>query len=161
MSGLHSSPRGGIPVVRVVDEGQPATRQARPARSRHGREFRSSATGPELAPLLGRGELFLQTVESCAEYLASLWPNELAQVSIEAAGTPEFVGEPTRMPRFRIEPERHRILIYRIPLERLPPGDEHDDKQFRMLVESVVFRAVAEYLGKDPWDIAPDRYGDR
>jgi hypothetical protein len=25
-------------------------------------------------------------------------------------------------------------------------------------VESCVFRAVAELLGKDPWDLAPDRF---
>ncbi len=28
----------------------------------------------------------------------------------------------------------------------------------RSLIESCVFRAVAELLGKDPWDIAPERY---
>jgi hypothetical protein len=27
-----------------------------------------------------------------------------------------------------------------------------------MMIESCVFRAVAELLGKDPWDLAPDRY---
>jgi lambda repressor-like predicted transcriptional regulator len=27
-----------------------------------------------------------------------------------------------------------------------------------MLIESYVFRAVAELLGRDPWDISPDRY---
>ena len=27
-----------------------------------------------------------------------------------------------------------------------------------MFIESCVFRAVAELLGKDPWDIAPERY---
>jgi hypothetical protein len=27
-----------------------------------------------------------------------------------------------------------------------------------MLVESCVFRAVAELLGKEPWDLAPERF---
>ena len=154
------APRGGLPGVTVVTEGVPAVVDDRPARSRHGREFRSSATGPELAPLRSRGELFAQTLESCAEYLASLWPNELSQVVIEAAGAPEFVDAASRMPRWRLEPEKHRILIYRVPLERLPPGDEYDDQQYRMFLESVIFRAVAEYLGKDPWDVAPGRFRD-
>jgi hypothetical protein len=28
----------------------------------------------------------------------------------------------------------------------------------RMMIESCVFRAVAELLGKDPWDLAPERF---
>jgi hypothetical protein len=27
-----------------------------------------------------------------------------------------------------------------------------------MYIESCVFRAVAELLGRDPWDLAPDRF---
>jgi hypothetical protein len=34
----------------------------------------------------------------------------------------------------------------------------YDDLHRRMMVESCVFRAVAELLGKDPWDLAPDRF---
>jgi lambda repressor-like predicted transcriptional regulator len=26
------------------------------------------------------------------------------------------------------------------------------------MIETCVFRAVAELLGKDPWELAPDRY---
>ena len=34
----------------------------------------------------------------------------------------------------------------------------YDDLHRRMMVESCVFRAVAELLGKDPWDLAPERF---
>jgi hypothetical protein len=34
----------------------------------------------------------------------------------------------------------------------------NDELHRRMLVESCVFRAVAELLGKDPWDLAPERF---
>jgi hypothetical protein len=27
-----------------------------------------------------------------------------------------------------------------------------------MVIESCVFRGIAELLGKDPWDLAPDRF---
>ena len=27
-----------------------------------------------------------------------------------------------------------------------------------MAIESYVFRGIAELLGKDPWDLAPERY---
>lgn len=160
MSQAASSPVSGIPAVGVVVDAEPSVADDRPARSRHGREFRSSATGPDLAPLRGRGDVFAQTLASCAEYLASLWPNELAQVTIEAAGAPEWYDGARRMPRWRLEPEKHRILVYRVPLERLAPGADYDEHQYRMFVETCVFRAVAEYLGKDPWDVAPGRFRD-
>ena len=28
----------------------------------------------------------------------------------------------------------------------------------RMMIEGAVFRAAAQYLGKDPWDLGPDRF---
>jgi len=27
-----------------------------------------------------------------------------------------------------------------------------------MMIEGAVFRAAAQYLGKDPWDLGPDRF---
>ena len=34
----------------------------------------------------------------------------------------------------------------------------YDELHKRMMIESCVFRAVAELLGKDPWDLAPERF---
>ena len=37
----------------------------------------------------------------------------------------------------------------------------YDQKPYRrMMIETCVFRAVAELLAKDPWDLAPDRFRD-
>jgi hypothetical protein len=33
-----------------------------------------------------------------------------------------------------------------------------DDLHRQMMIESVVFRGVAELLGKEPWDLGPERY---
>ena len=38
---------------------------------------------------------------------------------------------------------------------RLQEGEERDEK---LLIESCVFRAIAEFLGRDPWELAPGRY---
>ena len=46
----------------------------------------------------------------------------------------------------------------RLPIERLSRLHRYDDLHKRMMVESCVFRAVAELLGKDPWDLAPGRF---
>ena len=51
-----------------------------------------------------------------------------------------------------------RVILYRLTIERLPKLHSDDDLHRRMLVESCVFRAVAELLGKDPWDLAPERF---
>ena len=37
-------------------------------------------------------------------------------------------------------------------------GDLNHPLLKRMMIESCVFRAVAELLGKDPWDLAPERF---
>lgn len=131
-------------------------------RDRHGRGLRSSVTGPHLPFLRNRVELFDEIVASTAHYLRDLWPDDLSDVTFEVAGLPR--GEAERsFDRWRVEPATRTIVLYRLPIERLSrqhesrqPGDA--EWQHRMLVESYVFRAVGDLLGKDPWDLAPDRY---
>jgi hypothetical protein len=36
-----------------------------------------------------------------------------------------------------------------------------DEWQHRVLVEGWVLQAVGDLLGKDPWDLSPDRWRDR
>jgi hypothetical protein len=105
------------------------------ARDRHGRGIRAAVTGPHLPLLRTRVDLFEMTVASTAEYLRDVWPDELADVRFEIAGLPAELGATPGLNRWRVFPSEHRMLI-----------------------ESCVFRAVAELLGKDPWDLAPDRF---
>lgn len=56
-----------------------------------------------------------------------------------------------------IVPEK-RVLLFRLPIERLARLNRTDEIHRRLVIESCVFRAVAELLGKDPWDLAPDRF---
>lgn len=128
------------------------------SRDRHGRGIRGSVTGPYLPPLRTRVELFEDTVASTAEYLRDLWPDQLLDVHFEIAGLPMESSGVDGIDRWKVSIPERRVLLYRLPIERLARLHRADDLHRRMLVESCVFRAVAELLGKDPWDLAPERF---
>jgi len=127
-------------------------------RDRHGRGIRAAVTGPHLPLLWSRADIFDSAVASTAEYLKDVWPSELASVSFEVAGLPAELGNSSGVDRWRVFPEERRIVLYRLPIERLSRLHKYDAAHRRMMIESCVFRAVAELLGKDPWDLAPDRF---
>jgi hypothetical protein len=131
-------------------------------RDRHGRGLRSSAAGPHLPFLRTRNDLFDDIVSGAAQYLRELWPDELADVLFEVAGLPH-VEAADAFERWHVDAVRRRIVLYRLPIERL--SRQHESRQpndvewqHRAAVEGYVFRAVGELIGKDPWDLAPDRY---
>ncbi|HEY8589557.1 MAG TPA: metallopeptidase family protein [Naasia sp.] len=125
-------------------------------RDRHGRGLRSSVTGPHLPILRGRIDVFEDAVADTAEYLRGLWP-ELDLVSFEVAGLPRSVGG-AGVDRWTVLPRENRIILYRLPIERMSKLHVNDEAHLRMLIESCVLRAVGELLGRDPWDLAPDRF---
>jgi hypothetical protein len=127
-------------------------------RNRHGRGARGPVTGPHLPMLHNRVDLFEMTVASTADYLKGLWPNELSHVRFEVAAAPIDTVGSDGVERWRVDPIERRVILYRVPIQRLSKLHRNDDIHRRMLVESCVFRAVAELLGKDPWDLAPDRF---
>jgi len=129
-------------------------------RDRHGRGLRSSAAGPHLPFLRTRTDLFDDIVAATAQYLRDMWPDDLGDVVFEVAGLPRDAPVDT-LERYRVDPVRRRILLYRLPIERLAHLHDNDEWHHRVAIEGYVFRAVAELLGKDPWDLAPERYRDR
>lgn len=128
------------------------------ARDRHGRGIRAAVTGPYLPRLRSRADLFEMTVASTAEYLKDLYPQELSRVTFEIAGMPAQLGGSPGVDRWRVIADESRVILYRLPVERLSRLHRYDDLHRRMMIESCVFRAVAELLGKDPWDLAPERF---
>jgi hypothetical protein len=128
------------------------------SRDRHGRGLRSAVTGPHLPLLHTRADLFDLTVSSTAEYLKDIWPDELSGVSFEVAGLPSGVASDSGVDRWKVMAQEGRVILYRLPIERLARLHRNDELHRRMLIESCVFRAVAELLGKDPWDLAPERF---
>ena len=103
-------------------------------------------------------DVFEATVAAAAEYLKDMWPDELDEVSFEIAGLPSREGVKGGIDRWSVIAAERRVILYRLPIERLAKLHRQDDLHKRMLIESCVFRAVAELLGKDPWDLAPDRF---
>ena len=134
-----------------------ARRARRPARhGRHGREDRSPVVRPPLPPLDTRVERFDLAVGTAAEFLRSAW-EELRDVSFEVADMPVATDD-DGIPRWTVLSDEKRIILYRLPIERLSHLHRNDDMHRRMMIEGSVFRAAAEYLDRDPWDLGPERF---
>ncbi|MFE6734174.1 hypothetical protein [Microbacterium sp. NPDC057650] len=125
---------------------------ARGARhGRHGRLGRSEVVRPPLPPLDGRIDRFDLTVGTAVEFLRGTWP-ELRDVRFEIAAMP-LHDRPDRVPRWRIDHQQQRISLYRVPIERLLPKGHDDAYHRRYAIESAVFHAAAEYVGREPWEL--------
>jgi len=98
------------------------------------------------------------TVASAAQFLKEMWPDELAEARFEIGLMPSSSPEGSKVERWHVVPAEKRIILYRLPIERMARLHRDDELHKRMLIESCVFRAVAEYIGKDPWELAPNRF---
>lgn len=98
------------------------------------------------------------TVASTVDYLRGVWPEELADVTFEIAAGPHSVIPGVGVERWSVDTTRRSVVFYRLPIQRLTRLHRNDDMHRRMIIESCVFRGIAELLGKDPWDLAPDRF---
>ncbi|WP_258567171.1 hypothetical protein [Microbacterium sp. Se5.02b] len=86
---------------------------------RHGRLGRSEVVRPPLAPLDGRIDRFDLTVSTAVEFLRGTWP-ELQDVRFEIGAIPGFDAT-EEVPRWYLDRERGRIVLFRLPIERLLP----------------------------------------
>ncbi|MFV0319387.1 MAG: metallopeptidase family protein [Microbacterium sp.] len=135
-----------------------APRRARaPRHGRHGRVGRSPVIRPPLPPLDTRIDRFDFAVGNVSEFLRSTWP-ELREVSFQIADMPPDSDPEQGIPRWSVHPAEGRIVLYRLPLQRLGHLHREDEFHRRMVIEGAVFRAAAEYLGRDPWDLGPERF---
>ena len=106
--------------------------------------------GPLAGPRIRRGDEFQHIVESTVDYLKNLWPTELADLHIAVHAMPPAHPGHTAFPRWRVFRDPSSIWIFRVPIERLTKLHRNDAWHRRMLIEGVVFAAVAELLGTDP-----------
>ena len=121
---------------------------------RHGRLGRSEVVRPPLPPLDGRVDRFDLTIGAAVEFLRGTWP-ELQEVRFEIGALPAH-ADADGIPRWHVDQAERRIVLFRIPIERLLPPGHDDGIHRRIAIESAVFRAAAEYVGKDPWEFGPD-----
>ena len=120
--------------------------------------MRTAVTGPYLPPIDSRILLFEDAVASMADYLLDLWPDELRDVRFEVAGLPSGAAGADGVDRWHVDRRARRIILYRVPIERLTRFHVRDEHHLVLVIESCVVRAVAELLGRDPWDLAPERF---
>jgi hypothetical protein len=118
----------------------------------------NAALGPIAGPRLRRGDEFAHIVGATLDYLKTQWPDELATVRIEVHSMPHVGIASASLPRWTIFRDRRTIWLYRVPIERLSRLHRNDTWHRRVLIESFVFSAVAELLGTDPWQLAPERF---
>ena len=128
-------------------------------RARHGRALRSVVTGRYLPRLRGRRDDFDAVVSQSLGFARSLWPEEMSGVRVFIASAPEAAVHGDHIDRWLTDPEQRSVTLFRIPISRFDRRAGDDDVHFQMIVEGYVYRAIAELLGKDPWDIAKHRYG--
>jgi hypothetical protein len=117
----------------------------------------SLTSGPHLEPIRTRLDEFDFTIATTAAYLRGLWP-ELEGVVFEVAQGPAEAIHGDHVDRWKVWHDERRITFYRLPIVRFLRLQEGEDREEKLLIESCVFRAVAELLDKDPWELAPGRY---
>lgn len=138
-------------------------------RDRHGRGIRQ----PLLSNLLqmrglsttglansNRLSSFEQIVSGTCEYLKNVWPEELIDLEWEVADAPTIKPDSKDVRRWAVKRDQMTIVIYRLPIERLGHHRRVDALHERMHIEENVFAAVGHLIGKDPWDLVPERYRD-
>jgi len=140
------------------------TSRSRVAR-RHGRRpIRSSLTGPSLPNPDGRVTRFEIDARAALEVLQSHLSEQLQGVRIGFATAPAGAVEPgassgtgeSEQPLFYAIDRRARtITLYRMPIQRAGGLHIPDAEHRALFVGHCVYRAVCEYLGREPWDLLP------
>lgn len=128
------------------------------ARDRHGRGIRR----PLLSNLFSHGQSrllsFDQIVTGTCEFLCAAWPEELADLSWTVQDAPNISENSKSVRRWSIRRESMTIVIYRLPIERFTHHKRTNPLDERMHIEHYVFEAVGALIGKDPWELVPERH---
>ena len=68
------------------------------------------------------------------------------------------VGESQLPLLYSIDRASRTIMLYRMPIQRARGLHVNDDEHRRYFVEHCVYRAVCEFLGREPWELLPGRF---
>lgn len=127
-------------------------------RNRHGRALRSSITGKFLPPLRSRREDFNQIVSQTVEFVRGNWPAEMTSVTVYVSAAPAEAIHGDHIDRWTTDPKSRSVTLFWMPIARFDFKAGDTDFQRRMMLEGYVFRALADLLGKDPWELARARF---
>ena len=122
--------------------------------SRHGRDIRNRLSPRQI----GRTpQSFEEIVESAVRFLKEEWPEELGKLRWRVVDMPGAENE-VGVPRWRADESKMLITLYRVPIERMTHLRRTDVLDERFHTEQFVFTAAASLIGKDPWDLLPERF---
>ena len=115
----------------------------------HGRSRRpgrSLVVGPVVASRHRRSDYFIEAVEAMMGHLRKLAPDELRDTRIVIHAMPDRPQLRGGVPRWRVDKSRNTVHVFRLPIERM--GHHHPGARWyeRMVIDSVVIRAVAELI---------------
>lgn len=126
---------------------------------RHGRRpIRSSITGAQLPNPDSRVARFELAARSALELLRQDVGDELRGVRIGFATAPTGEGVSEQPLFYSIDRAARTIVLYRMPIQRARGLHVDDEDHRRFFIGHCVHRAVCEYLGREPWEVAPGRF---
>jgi hypothetical protein len=128
------------------------------SRNRHGRSIRRPVFSSLVRNQLAQSSRFEQIVSATCDYLKASWPEELENLNWQIVDAPSISPNEDVVRRWNVKKSTSTIVIYRLPIERLGHHRRTDALHERMHIEEYVFSAVGELLGKDPWELVPERY---
>ena len=128
-------------------------------RSRHGRALRSAVTGRFLPPIRTRREDFNLIVSQTVDFVRGNWPAEMANITVYVAAAPAETIHGDHIDRWVVDQNARSVTLFWMPIARFDFKADDSEFQRRMMVEGYVFRALAELLGTDPWELARARFG--
>lgn len=115
-------------------------------------------TGPALANPQSRATRFEADARGAVEYLQSMFADELRGVQIGFQTVPTVMSQGTAPLLYSVDREARTIMLYRMPIQRSRGLHVNDEEHRRYFVEHCVYRAVCEYLGREPWELLPGRF---
>ncbi len=127
-------------------------------RQRHGRSPRSSVRGIAAPNTGGRGALFTDVSRDVINYLCDTQPELMKGVRVDMALLPSGALADGVPRQWLIQRAERRVILFRLPIEKGIKLHRDDDWHRRNNIESCVIEAVADLLGMEPYDLAPNRY---
>ena len=123
------------------------------------RPGRSAVVGPMLAAKRRRSDFFNETVLALIDHLRDIAPREIEGITVTIQAMPSQPDDAPGIARWDVDKKNRHITLFRLPIERLSGGQSPDPWQRRLIIESVVIRAVAELIDWDPWRLAHGGHG--
>lgn len=131
---------------------------AKTARVHGRRPIRSSLAGPILTNPASRVAIFKQWAVPVIQFLTKNFPDKLEGVNVGFSTVPmpgEHKWNLEKSKYYSIDHGNKTIVLHRMPIQRFKGLHVDDEDHRRMFVEHIIYVAVCDYLGVEPWALLP------